>query len=787
MKPSRGVTAILTGRWQIPLAICAVVAGGLALHRMKPPKQDVPFDALLADILVLAEAGAYYDAADAAANLLKLRPPLPVRERVSLHNVLADIIYRQEVLRGLPNRRNTLLLVKHQEAALAGGLRLDGQAALRLGQGHEWLGEAQAAIAAYRAVLHRESSADARRIARQGLVRLLDGQAEAADERRQHIQTLLDEEGVSPGYLWWALQHAVQEALEAQDVERARELLTRHGQRFKRSDLKGYYDYLWAWAHVHEGQTEAAEPLIDRVDRWLAAQTRADAEMDQAGFLPAMSAWLRGRIHLAEARPQLALGCFDEALSLQSHGDTFVVTTIGRAQALGLLERHEVARQAVRDAVARLKSDPTTLSVGRPRLRQAVLGLLNRRHEEQDYENALSYLELALELTPEGESALRLDLFEHLGHENEEAAEAAGDADSQRALHLAAARAYEQAAELGRFDVPRYATLLWVGAAQFDRAGRTEDARRLLLRFIAGRSLDPRRPQALLRLGRACAASGRLNEAIKHYRQLIEDYPRLEEASQAKLLTADCFAALGEAHYVQAETILQDLLEDEDVAPQAQVFRDALFELCDLLYQQREYAAAISYMEEFLVFYPQDPERYRVRFMLADAYRGSALALRDGLTSGSEPARQRISRERFQRAAELFGTFLAGVAAAKDEAGDREPYERLALFYRGDCLFELNEPATLAEALAIYHQAAARYQGEPAALTAQVQIANIYLRQGKLTEAARAVERARWLLGSIPDRAFTEHDDGLDRASWDHFLTALGSSHLFQDVFMGMR
>lgn len=783
----KSAVGVLAGRWQVPLLICAIAAAGTAVYRVKPAKQSVPFDALLADVLALAEAGRHFDAADAAANLLEAEPPPPPADRASLHSALADIIYRQELLRGLPNRRNVKLLLKHHEAALACGYRADGRAALRAAKAHDWLGHTQQAINAYRTALGRQPAAGTRRAALQGLVRLLEGQPQGAEEQREHIQALLDEDGVSPAYVWWALQHAVCEALGHDDVVRARELLTRHGQRFKRSDLKGYYDYLWAWAYVHEGRSELAEPLIDRAEQWLAEHPRVDTEMDQAGFLPAMTRWLRGRIALAEERPQAALARFDEALSLQSHGDLLVVATIGRAQALAMLERHAAAREAVRDAVARLAGDGSTSSIALPRLRQAVGELGNQRHDTRDYTNALAYLELALELTPEDAAELRLDSLERFGRANEEAAELAGDANDRRARHLAAARCYEQAADLARFEEPRYASLLWKSAGQFDRAGQMADARRLLLRFVEGRSLDPRMPQALLQLGQAYAVDGCFHEAIEHYRQLTEEFPRLEEASRAQLLTADCLVALGEEHYAEAEAILQSLLEDERVAPQAQVFRDALFALCDLLYQQRRHAAAISHMEDFLVFYPQDPECYRIRFMLADTYRRSAYALREDESTESTRARWQVSRQRFRRAAELFDAVATDGEAwpPDDEAG--ATYERLALFYHADCLFELNEPGTLEAALAMYRQVAARYQGRPAALSAQVQITNIYLRQGKLTEAARAVERARWLLGGIPDQAFAECKGGMDRDRWDRYLDAVRSSHLFRDVLAGGR
>jgi tetratricopeptide (TPR) repeat protein len=523
--------------------------------------------------------------------------------------------------------------------------------------------------------------------------------------------------------------------------------------------------------------------LLDRVDQWLAQDRRADEGLDQAGFLPAMTHWLRGRVELAEGRPQAALACFDDALALQSHGNLLVLATIGRAQALGMLSRHGAACEAVRAASTQLRGDPGGASAGQPRLRKTILQLLRERQEQRDHENALAYLQLALELTPETEPTIQLELLEQLGREYADAAAASTELERSQRWHATAAQTYEQAAERTRLDEPRYAALLWESANQFDLAGRTGDTRRMLSRFVAGRSLDPRMPQALLRLGQACAADGELVEAIGHYRELIALYPRLEESSRAQLLVANCLAALGEQHYPEAQAIFGSLLEDEHVAPTAQVFHDALFGLCDLLYQQQEYATAISRMEDFLVFYPEDPECYSIRFMLADAYRSSAHALLEDETAGPVAARQRVSRERFQRASDLFEAFGKEVRSAPTQDRVMEVYERLALFHRGDCLIELNEPTTLAEALAIYRQAAARYQGEPAALAAQVQITNIYLRQGKLIEAARAIERARWLLGSIPESAFMEQGDGMDRSAWDRYLSIVRSSHLFRNVF----
>jgi tetratricopeptide (TPR) repeat protein len=779
------VVTIFAGRWQIPLAICAVVVGGITLYRMKPPERSVPFEALLADVLTLAERGAYHDAADAVANLLAQDPPLPRAQRARLHHALADIIYRQELIRGIPNRANARLLLEHHEAAIACGHRPGAQVALRAARAHEWLGRTEPAISAYRSVLAREPVGDTRRSALQGLVRLLDGHRHADKERRGYIQALLGEEGVAPGYLWWALQHGVREALERGNAAQASELLTHHGQRFRRSDLKGYHDFLWAWIHTDEGRTELAGPLLDRVEEWLETHPRADAELDRAGFLPAMCAWLRGRIELAEGRPQGALTRFEQALALQSHGRLLIDATDGRAEAFAMLERHPAAVAAVRETIERLQGDPAEISVARPHLRRTVLRLVDARRENHDHENTIRYLGLAAELTPEKEAAARLDVLEQVGRAYAEAAETTADEQQSRDWRASAAEAYEQASELAQLDEPRHATLLWESAKQYHLAVRIADARRMLTRFTAGRSLDPRMPQALVRLGQACAADGELSEALEHYRRLINDYPLLEEASRARVLSADCLVALGAAHHAEARTTFEGLLQDEHLAPEAQVFRDALFGLCELLYQQRDCAGAISRMEDFLVFYPQDPEACRVRFMLADAYRGSAYELMSDEQGGPQVTRQRVSHERFRRAAELFADFGGRVDGMPGSERDRRTYARLALLYRGDCLFELNEPATLDEALRVYRQAAARYQGEPAALVAEVQIANVHLRQGRLIEAARAVERAHWLLRSIPDGVFSEYDDGVERGDWDRYLSVVRSSDLFRDVFTG--
>ncbi len=789
--------ALLSDRWQIPAALVAVLSVAYALHRLRPVEKHVPFESLVADCIALRDAGAYYLAADAVANLLESRDLTP-RQQATLHNLLAEIIYRQEALRPVPIRANVLKLLEHHERAIELGHRATAADMLRYARAHEWLGRGRKAYAAYREVLQRNPSSDERRAALQALVRLLEGRPEQRDERRRYIEALLAEEGVSTPYLWWALQQAIGEAIQRGQVQRAAELLEQFGGRFKRDDLRGYYEYLWAWVDLARGRIDEAAPRVDWVDQWLADHPRIDSRLDEAGYLPALNRWLRGRIHLADGRPQQALETFASALGLQSHGEMFVRATIGQIEALAALERHDRAIEVLDQAVQQLERHPALLASSRPRLRQLLLKIYRHRHERADYPTAVRYLTKALELTPQDERPAYYTLVERLAIENEQAAAAEHDPARAARYHAAAGRYYERAVP-GARDAEHEAALLWSAAEQYDAAGRLDDLRRVLKVFVDRRSIDPRLPRALLQLGRSYAAEGRFDEAAKWYRVLIERFGMLEEASRARLLTAEGLIAVG-GHDAEAERMLVSLLEDERIAPQALVYRDALLALCNLLYDQGRYNEAISRIEEFLDLYPDDPERLLVQFLRADAYRHSAYALRAGKLGAGAPEARRLAeaRRRLREAARAYGAFLAALPNRND-ATDANPkpamqagpattrelavYARLALMYRGDCLFELNSPESLAEALAVYRQVVATYQNEPAALVAQIQIANIHLRHGRITEAARAVERARWLLETIPDQAFHALPAGQTRAEWDRYLQAVMRSPLLSGVF----
>ncbi len=780
----KSTSTLLAGRWQVPLALVAAVVAGVTLYHMVPEPPSPELDTLLADVAVLEQSGDLRGAADAVGNLLEteMEKPLTAEQRGVLHARLAELIYRAERDKYEHNEENARLVLEHYAAARELGWEMTPKATLREAYAQFWLGDDEAGLARLRTALDRELSTPDRRRALRTLVEVLERRPQAQLERRQVLEELLEDETTTAAYLWWALHHSIRDALDDHDVLRARELLAKYGPRLQTSDLRGYLDFLRACVMLNEGRPEEAAPLVRWVDDWLGEGAYTPTELDDFGHLPSLNRWLMGRIHLAEDRPQDALLAFDETLEFHPKPRLRIAINVGRGLALAALDRHADALEVFEQAL-----DP---SVFRPRLRGeaaeefrgALVKLFSEQWDQGRRDVALDYLTLATQLVPDSQRELQRELYERLGDACRVAAQHVEDPVAVQRYHARAGEAFENAAERAALDEDGLARLLWAAADQYDAAGRIKAVRRTLRQFIRGRSDHPNMPRALLQLGRACEAFGELDRARTWYARLIDEFPEIEEAARAKLLSAGCLLLEGPERYLAAEETLAALLTSGVVEPDSAIYREALLSLCELLNHQGRYAETISRLSDFLELYPGHPERFRARFMLANANRRSAYALAETPPeeAGGQAALEE-SRRRFRAAADMFASLLKELEQRERREPGLDLYERLSLFYRADCLFELNEPETLRAALATYRNAAARYDGHPAALTAQIQMANIYLRQGDVTEAARAIERARWLLRSIPREAYGP-DSGASREEWDEFLTVIASSTLFDDV-----
>ena len=109
------------------------------------------------------------------------------------------------------------------------------------------------------------------------------------------------------------------------------------------------------------------------------------------------------------------------------------------------------------------------------------------------------------------------------------------------------------------------------------------------------------------------------------------------------------------------------------------------------------------------------------------------------------------AQRRLARAKDLFDKVAARLDVASGPLGPAEQiYLKTSYVYRADCAFDTGR---FAQAADLYGRVAWRWQNDPIALAAYVQIVRSYLAAGEPEAARSALARARWILRKIPDAA----------------------------------
>ena len=218
-------------------------------------------------------------------------------------------------------------------------------------------------------------------------------------------------------------------------------------------------------------------------------------------------------------------------------------------------------------------------------------------------------------------------------------------------------------------------------------------------------------------------------------------------------------------------------LAGEFLTPASQEWRESLFDLGELLYQERRYEEATHRLEEALVRYPDDRRALTVRYLLAESCRRAAKELEDEYQqspAGSpRPAATKKIGQWYQQSLDAF-------VAVRDTLSDRQQSEDLtetdrailrnACFAIGDIELALGRYAAAIEA---YSNATNRYQNRPEVLDAYVQIANAYRQLGDTAQARSALEQAKAVLGRMEREAAFTGSTNYDRAQWSELLDYL--------------
>lgn len=785
----------VTGKWQFPLFALSLLLLVGSLWRVTPSYRPPSMEDADTVLDQLSSSGLYDKAIGFAEDMIANgRGSYTKTDLAKIHRHLGRAYYEKARQNGSRSANKGKRIADHFDRVLSGGLPLAADDFVRLAWAHEWQ--------------HRYVSAFEyfTRAVEEGVDESSDLRRHTIELQRRHLAPSLEEliesfdvflAALEPHRLdlkLWAIEQKL-DLLEATGrLEFASTLLVRYEKDFEASDFRDHFAYLKAWTLYNSGRYDEAERLLRTIRN----------RLSPSDDVHAMTGWLLGRVVLSDGGPQRpleALSFFTDVIVHHSESPYALASRIGEAEAFYYLDRPDDAvssYEIVLDDLPRLRANPfidpdvllTSLSVMSDDQRRAG-------HSAE----SLAYARLAKVLAENDLGAgglLVLQQFvqalevraEELSRKESGATATVLDDDWMVSPSADARRLYDEAAEVAldlaqrsALKEDRAAAWTWRGAEFLASAGRRQRAVDLYSSFARERPAHSLVPRALLRTGQLYNAMGRLPEAIESYKTCYRLFPRTLDGARALVPLAECYLALGPGNESLAEATLRIVTDTSDVfTPQAPEFADALFLLGDVLAKENEFERAIAMMEEAIERFSNDRRVGRTRFLLADAYRRSALALKresaDVSLAGKIQQMQAEAALRFGHARDLYRKMIQAYESRGVEALSRleKIYYRHATLYEADCHFEMQD---YHQALKLYEEAVAIHKDSPTGLSAYVQIINCHVFLGQPHEARAALARAEILVDSMPGSAFERSVSPEGRADWKRYFDWLDQSELF--------
>ncbi len=360
-----------------------------------------------------------------------------------------------------------------------------------------------------------------------------------------------------------------------------------------------------------------------------------------------------------------------------------------------------------------------------------------------------------------------------------------------------------------------YPDQIWRSAESYLRGHDYRHAARMF-RLYLDQDSKSRRAEALVNLSESLLALGAVEQSLETLLPVFESLSHHPAAYRARILAAQAHREKGDL--AAAQSILRENLENEALAPQSIEWRDSQFLLGELLHDAARQCAVESRVSEFtqnepqsnqasliklrecfdfaqeaaktleeaVTRYPQAPQTIRAQYLLAEAYRLAAKYPRHRLPSMTlDATRTAVKQEMtdaLTNAITAYEKLIEQLTARENRiAPDAKVTElteveqailRNAYFGRADALFDLER---YEEAIRAYTMAANRYQNEPAALEAFVQIAGCHRRLNRTAEAIDVLEHAQAVLDRLSPDADFERTTRYGRKQWEQLLTLLAA------------
>lgn len=780
--------------WQFPLLLVSLGLFAYAGYLLiKPPPGPSIAQRLEAARKYLAEERAR--AATGELNALLTTEKLTPAQEGATRMLLGEALEMGQRLNRVSLRVNHERIIWQTKNAMTLGIKADAAAHRRLAESYDALGRVSEAIHHYRQALSLDS---AHALKWKRKIIELQLPHDPPEVVVASLDDFLKSPGLTDGERAWALGEKAHVLVDRGDFQDARDLLTQamklHGNEGKpeepadTSEL-GQFNYWLGYCAWKLGNAREAEAYLRLSRDQLRVQHPLDAD----------AAYLLGRLR-EEQHDYTEANAYYVSV-LQNHLDSHVAlpAKLGRGICRIALKSEEAGLTDLHDVVRTVQEK----EVIPPRLKEETLAALQQAGELlSNSGNVQGALELmAHEQTLEPKPPAKF--FERLGKMYERRAAqldaALADAkpadrpDRQAKIRDLRAKAgdafiaYSRALTLS--DDKGYGLALWQGIGLYDQAGDLPRIISALETFVGERPDDPHTPDALLRLGHAYHAAGLFDKAIAAYKHCQFRYAKSLAATRSGVPLARACIAKGPEFYKKAEEALRGVIEDNvQITPEAQEFAEALVELAQLYYKTERYELAINRLEEVTQRYPADARMGQLLFLMADSYRKSADLLDERIRSASSMAANqpavdmneavKARADRLARAKDLYQRVIAHYRAAQAPGNDLDKlYMKLSHFYRADCVYDAGD---YLEAIKLYDDAAFRYQEDPSALAAYVQIVNANVALGRVEEAKAANERAKWMLRRMPGQVFDVASFAMSRKAWEQWLKWSGESGLWK-------
>ncbi|MBS0208074.1 MAG: tetratricopeptide repeat protein [Planctomycetes bacterium] len=493
---------------------------------------------------------------------------------------------------------------------------------------------------------------------------------------------------------------------------------------------------------------------------------------------------LSARAHALQGNGELALKEFGLLITNSHATPEGWAATFEEAELLVRQERDADALQSYLRALGEMRQPEPFRNpwFSLDDLRRRLATTFELLHTRQEYDTAVKLIEAARPLLPVDRTAMLLGSTQAAwGRALEEKARAATPIEADqlteeaRKHFRAAGEQYYKLARL-RFSTRLYPDDIWEAAQNFLAGQDYLASSRMYEHFL---QLGPkgRRQQALLGLAESLLGQNREGEAYDTLAEILEGQANDPAAYQARLLAAQVYWRQGEIE--RAIALLQQNVASDLLTPAARQWRESLWTLAHLLYDERRWSDAIPRLEEACLRWPQANQTMELTYMLAESYRQlGQQARRDAERAEATLPRQQATQratEHFQAALPHYQTVQQHLSTHLEHPGltiSQQHMLRNCLFSRGLVQYELGR---YEESIATYRNAASRYQDTAESLEALVRISACY-RQMKRDDLARhTLLQAKAALNQLELAGGATKNSTYTVAQWTELLAALGT------------